>query len=96
MSKYGVISGPYFPVFLRIQSDYMKIRNRNNTVFEHFSRSVKLTDMHKGMIININPLSANPTKWSNKLKQFVANYLSESDHFVELVLKGLKYNTFFI
>ena len=48
------------------------------------------------MIININPLSANPTKWSNKLKQFVANYLSESDHFVELVLKGLKYNTFFI
>ena len=48
------------------------------------------------MIIKINPLSANPTKWSNKLKQFVANYLSESDHFVELGLKGLKYNTFFL
>ena len=48
------------------------------------------------MIININPLSANPTKWSNKLKQFVANYLSESDHFVELVLKGLKYSTLFL
>ena len=41
----------------------------------------------------INPLSANPTKWSNTLKQFVGklptNYLSKLDHFVGLVLKGL-------
>ena len=46
---YGVISGPYFPVFelnteieygnLRIQSEYRKIRTRNNSVFGHFSRS---------------------------------------------------------
>ena len=40
-----------------------------------------------------NPLSANPTKWSNTLKQFVAklltNCLSVFDHFVKLVLKGL-------
>ena len=50
VSKYGVISGPYFPVFglnteiyevnLRIQSKYRKIRPRNNSVFGHFSRSV--------------------------------------------------------
>ena len=50
MSKYGVISGPYFPVFrlnteicfvnLRIQSEYRKIRTRNNSVFGHFSRCV--------------------------------------------------------
>ena len=37
-------------------------------------------------------LSANPTKWSNTLKQFVgklaANCLSEFDHFVGLALKG--------
>ena len=49
MSKYGVICGPYFPVFglnteiyfvnLRIQSEYRKIRIRNNYVFGHFSRS---------------------------------------------------------
>ena len=49
MSKYGVISGPYFPVFglnteiyfvnLRIQSEYRKIRTRNNSIFRHFSRS---------------------------------------------------------
>ena len=49
MSKLRVISGPYFPVFglnteiysinLRIQSEYRKIRTRNNSVFGHFSRS---------------------------------------------------------
>ena len=40
-----------------------------------------------------NPSSANFTKWSNTLKQFVAklptNCLSVFDHFVGLVLKGL-------
>ena len=43
---------------------------------------------------NINPLSANPTKWSNTLKQFVGklptNCLSVFDHFVGLALKGLR------
>ena len=41
----------------------------------------------------LNPLSANATKWSNTLKQFVGklpmNYLSLFDHFVGLALKGL-------
>ena len=48
------------------------------------------------MIMNekaFNPLSANPTKWSNTLKQFVgklpSNCLSVFDHFVGMVLKGL-------
>ena len=39
-----------------------------------------------------NPLSANFTKWSNTLKQFVGNLptncLSVFDHFVGLTLKG--------
>ena len=43
---------------------------------------------------NINPLSVNPTKWSNTLKQFVGkfptDFLSVFDHFVKLVLKGLR------
>ena len=49
MSKYGAISGPYFPVFglnteiytvnFRIQSEYRKIRTRNNSVFGYFSRT---------------------------------------------------------
>ena len=42
---------------------------------------------------NLNPLSANPTKWSNTLKQFVGNLptncLSVFDHFVKMALKGL-------
>ena len=46
------------------------------------------------MSIRFNPLSANPTKWSNTLKQFVGNLptncLSVFDHFVKLALKGLK------
>ena len=47
VSKYGVISGPYFPVFglnteiysvnLRIQSEYRKIRTGNNSAFGHFT-----------------------------------------------------------
>ena len=40
-----------------------------------------------------NPLSANPTKWSNTLKQFVGklptNCLSVFDHFWGLALNGL-------
>ena len=35
------------------------------------------------LIININPLSANPIKWSNTLKQFF-------DHFVKLAHKRLR------
>ena len=44
--------------------------------------------------IYFNPLSANPTKWSNTLKQIIGklpkNCLSVFDHFVWLALKGLK------
>ena len=43
---------------------------------------------------SFNPLSANPTKGPNTLKQFVGNLpincLSVLDHFVGLALKGLK------
>ena len=43
---------------------------------------------------DIKPLSANPTKRSNTLKQFVVNFptncLSVFDHFMGLALKGLK------
>ena len=44
-------------------------------------------------ILNTDPLSAKPTKWSDTLKQFVGslptNCLSVFDHFVGLALKGL-------
>ena len=42
---------------------------------------------------DITPLSANPAKWSNTLKQFVGNFptncLIVFDHFVKLALKEL-------
>ena len=41
-----------------------------------------------------NPLSANPTKWSNTLKQFVGKFLTNClrvfDHSVGFALEGLK------
>ena len=50
VSKYGVFSALYFPVFglnteiysvnLDIQSKYRKIRTRKNSAFGHFSRSI--------------------------------------------------------
>ena len=44
-------------------------------------------------LLTVNPLSTNPTKWSNTLKHFVGkwlvNCLSVFDHFVKLALKGL-------
>ena len=39
--------------------------------------------------VNINALSANPTKWSNTLKQLIGFCLSVFDHFVGLALKAL-------
>ena len=46
MPKYGIISGPYFPVFglnmeiyIVNQSEYRKIRTRNDSIFGNFSRS---------------------------------------------------------
>ena len=45
----------------------------------------------------VNPLTTNPTKWSNTLKQFVnnlpTNCFSVFDHFVGLALKGLTSST---
>ena len=53
VSKYGLFSGPYFLVFglnteifgvsLRIQSEYRKMRTRNNFVLGHFPRSDWIT-----------------------------------------------------
>ena len=41
----------------------------------------------------LNPLSANPTKWSNTLKQFVGNLPTNCfnvfDHFMKLALEVL-------
>ena len=58
------------------------------------SPGVNLVSTLTMLYSNINLLIANPTKWSNTLKQFVGNLqtncLSVFDHFVKLALKGLK------
>ena len=47
----------------------------------------------------LNPPGANPTKWSNTLKQFIdnlpTNFFGVFDHFVGLALKGLKSSLLF-
>ena len=56
-----------------------------NLIVNYESRPVKLNP--------VNTLSANPTKWSNTIKQFVfnllTNCLSMFDHFLVLAPKGL-------
>ena len=46
-----------------------------------------------GVVFCFNPLNANPTKWSNTLKQFVGkhptNRLNVFDHSERLAFKGL-------
>ena len=80
--KSGQIRSSFWSVFSRIwteygeihiQSEWEKIRTRKNSVSGHFSRSA---------------LSANPSKWSNTIKQFVRELLSVFDHFVGLALRG--------
>ena len=55
---------------------------------------MKTTLGSETVLFHVNPLSTNPTKWSNTLKQFVGklptNCLSVFDHFVKLALKELK------
>ena len=61
---------------------------------EHFQDF--LSKMER-FVKTVNPLSANPTQWSNTLKQFVGNLptncFSVFDYFVKLALKGLTTNS---
>ena len=68
---------------------------QNNLPFENITIDKGcVNDLPVHREIAINPLSANPTKWSNTLKQFVGklptNCLIVLNHFVKLAFKGLK------
>ena len=60
----------------------------------HIANLKRSYNFESTLKICLNYLSANFTKWSNTLKQFVAKlptkFLSVFDHFVRLALKGLK------
>ena len=75
------------------KEDYVKLCERGEKYFLHFENVYEVDGKRKQQW-SINPLNANPTKWSNTLKQFVrnlpSNYLSVFDHFVRLTLEGLK------
>ena len=74
-------------------TNYKKYRNLLSTLMKK-SNQTYYDKYFERSWNNINPLSTNPTKWSNTLKQFVGkllmNCLSVFDYFVKLVLKGLK------
>ena len=74
---------------------YRKIRVSNfNLRLSFLARFFISSAIFWNYIWRINPLSSKPTKWSNTLKQFVGNLLTNClsvfDHFVGLALKGLK------
>ena len=64
------------------------------TLDDVYKRAIIIIFLVTFVLLLVNPLSANPTKWSNILKQFVdnltVNCLSVFDHFVGLAIKGLK------
>ena len=71
--------------FRKAKSNVPQFKNRKLS-FPSYGRKLV-----KGWFVN--PLSTNPTKWSDTLKQFVSklstNCLSVFDHFVGLALEGL-------
>ena len=58
-----------------------------NKTFTIMTNAFQEVNFSNNKNMRVNPLSANFTKWSNTLKQFV---LSVFDHFVGLAVKGLK------
>ena len=73
----------------------MKIANTDREIFHIFWTTWETLFHHPfRRYIWVNHLSANPTRWSNILKQFVGNLptncLTVFDHFVKLVLKEFR------
>ena len=72
-------------------SVHNNVRNNKHKKCARINNSDKVDDVPQKR--SINPLSANPEKWSNTLKQIVGNLpticLSVFDHFMNLALKGL-------
>ena len=68
--------------------------SRNKVLVGSMDEVVETISIWYGQFLTVNPFSANFIKWSDTLKQFVGNFptncLSVFDHFVGLVLKGLK------
>ena len=76
-----VITPLLFCLFLKLSKVFSVFLRKNTLIRKAFQLQERKS------FIDLNPLIANPTKWSNTLKQFV-------DHLVKLALKGLTLNIF--
>ena len=99
LTKYKIfLLFDFVPILKNIRNVWLR-EKRGELVFEDndvreptkWCHLITLSVGFKNIII---PLSANPEKWSNTLKQIVGNLpticLSVFDHFINLALKGLK------
>ena len=79
--------------FRSVLGNIICLKYDKNFPFAKFNRLKKSEKVNSEMKINVKPLSANITKWSNTLKQFFSklptNCFSVFDHFVGLALKRL-------
>ena len=71
---------------------FSNLRYIDDIFFTCTHQKAEVKKIMKELLLNLNLLSANPTKWSNTLRQLggmPTNCLSVFDHFLGLVLKGL-------
>ena len=79
-------------IYLLVPNIRQTCWNNKKMTMTKSSKSLQVLFIHL-QDLRLNPLSANPTKWSNTVKQFVGNLptncLNVFDHFMKLALKGL-------
>ena len=76
-------------LFWTMQQAFQKGKNQVEKIVNFFFKAY-LRELHSEHSQTFNSLSANPTKWSNTLKQFVGSCLSVFNHFLGLAFKGLR------
>ena len=87
----------HFPTYTKTSLVFfyiIRLLKKTKKLYDHFyEEGLTVSRLKNRYEKTFNPLSANITKWSNTLQQFVGklptNCLSAFDHFVGLALKGL-------
>ena len=90
-----LVRQPFFPIICRSLLIQVKFRKytylQSRFLITYLQSRVVVARSRKEIMVN--PLNANPEKWSNTLKQIFGNLpticLSVFDHFMNLALKGL-------
>ena len=89
-----IFKKPFGENYLEIFCEHPYLSNGKKHAAFFFKGSLAVRHLFRLWLkryLKLNPLRANPTKWSNTLTQFVRNLscLGVFDHFVRLPLKGL-------